>query len=68
MNTEVISYLLSKVCIGMAIAMIAPLLMSVFYGESCFEDYILAIGLTLIISSVFNWYGRNAETFQLERA
>lgn len=61
MNTEVISYLLSKVCIGMAIAMIAPLLMSVFYGESCFEDYILAIGLTLIISSVFNWYGRNAD-------
>ena len=60
MNTEVIIYLLSKICIGMAIAMCAPFIMSVCYGESCYEDYILSIGLILIIASIFNWYGRNA--------
>lgn len=60
MNTEVLIYLLSKICIGIAMAMCAPFLMSVYYGESCYDDYILSISLALIIASVFNWYGRNA--------
>lgn len=60
MNKAVLVYLLSKICMGMGIAMCAPLIMSVCYGESCYEDYILSISLAMIIASIFNWYGRDA--------
>lgn len=62
MNKKVISYLLGKVCIGVAIALLLPLILTLHYKESIYIDFLKVILITVCGGLVFLNYANNPNT------
>lgn len=65
MNAKVIIYLLGNISVGIAMAQMIPLIMSVYYGEDCYTGFLFSMAIAVLTAWVFNAYGRGADTNDL---
>lgn len=65
MNAKVIIYLLGNISIGIGIAQIIPLIMSIAYGETCCAAFFLSIAVAAVVAWFFHQYGSGADTKDL---
>lgn len=61
MNTKIILYLLGKICSTVAVIMVLPVLVAFYYGESCYLEFLIAIGVSLYLSFLFDQYAWDAD-------
>ena len=60
MNTKVISYLLGKISVLMGMAQLINLGLALYYGESCYVQFIVSILLAVGLGYGLQYYGRDA--------
>lgn len=59
MNTKVTAYLLSKLCVGMAISLMIPFVMAIYYSEDCL-DFLFSIAATVCLCFALEKHGHGA--------
>lgn len=60
MNKKVIFYLLGKLCSTIAVIMLIPVFVALFYREECFVDFLLAIAVSAYLSFLLNNFAGDA--------
>ena len=53
MNSRVICYLLGKICLGAIVMFALPLIVAMWYQESCAWDFVLALFITAVLTFGF---------------
>ena len=61
MNTKIILYLLGRLCACLAVIMFLPLGVALYYGEECFVDFLMAMGIAAYLSFMFDQYAWDAD-------
>ena len=61
MYTKIISYLLSKLSLGMGLALLVPFSVAVLNNEHCFIDFLFAIMFAGVLYLALGHYGKDAD-------
>ncbi|MBR5486759.1 MAG: hypothetical protein IKV70_02150, partial [Phascolarctobacterium sp.] len=61
MYTKIIAYLLSKLSLGLGVALLIPTTMSIIKDEACTFDFVLSVITAVVLSLALGIYGKDAD-------
>lgn len=65
MDKRIVFYFLGRICAGMSLALLVPLLLALAYGEGCWRELGLAALTALAAGVALSWCGRGAARREL---